>query len=61
MKWAIKLNTFALKCVPLIIVKGQALVNFLVEHPCVDIQDLLDNCQGFVQLEPWMLAFNGVG
>ena len=37
MKWAIKLNAFSLKYVPLRAVKGQALANFLVEHPCVDV------------------------
>ena len=59
MKWAIKLNTYSLKYVPLRVVKGQALADFLAEHPCVDIQDLLDNCQGYVQLEPWVMAFDG--
>ena len=57
-KWTIKLNVFALKYVPLRAIKGQALADFLAEHPCVDIQDPLDNCQGYVQLEPWVLAFD---
>ena len=52
MKWPIKLNAFALKYILQRAVKGQALTDFLVEHPCVDIQDPLDNCQGYVQLEP---------
>ena len=52
MKWAIKLNAFALKYVPLRAVKGQALLDFLAKHPCVDIQDPLDNYQGYVQLKP---------
>ena len=47
MKWAIKLNVFALKYVPLRVVKGQPLADFLAERPCVDIQDPLDNCQRF--------------
>ena len=33
MKWAIKLNAFPLKYVPLKVVKGQALADFLAEHP----------------------------
>ena len=37
MKWAIKLNAFTLKYVPLSAAKGQALANFLAKHPCVDI------------------------
>ena len=39
MKWAIKLNTFALKYVPL------TLADFLAKHPNVDIRDPMDNCQ----------------
>ena len=58
MKWAIKLNAFALKYVPLRAVKWQALANFLVEHPCVDVQDPTDNYQRFIQLDPWILAFD---
>ena len=42
MKWAIKLNVFALKYVPLRVVKGQAVAYFLAEHPCVDIQNPLE-------------------
>ena len=52
MKWAIKLNDFALKYVPLRAIKGQPLADFLVEHSCADIRDPMDNCQGYVQLEP---------
>ena len=59
MKWAIKLNAFSLKYVPLRVFKGQALADFLAEHPCVDIQDPLDNYQGFAQLESQVLAFDG--
>ena len=59
MKWAIKLNAFALKYVPVKVIKGQAVANFLTKHPCVDIQDPLEICQGYVQLDPWVLAFDG--
>ena len=58
-KWTIKLNAFALKYVPLRAIKGQAIADFLAEHPYVDIQDPMDNCQRYVHLEPWILAFNG--
>ena len=52
MKWAIKLNTFALKYALLRAGKGQALADFLAEHPYVEIQDPLENCQGYIQLDP---------
>ena len=48
MKWAIKLNTFPLKYIPLRAVKGQALADFLIEHPSVDIRDLMNNNQGYI-------------
>ena len=54
-----KAQCFYLKIVPLRAVKGQALADFLAEHPCVDIQDPLEFSQRYVQLEPWVLTFNG--
>ena len=53
-----KTYCFCLKKVPLRVVKGQALADFLVEHSYVDIRDSMDNCQGYVQLEPWGLPFD---
>ena len=53
MKWAIKLNAFALKYVPLKAMKGQVLADFLAQHPCIEVQNLLAKCLGYVQIKPW--------
>ena len=44
MKWAIKLNAFTLKYVPLKAIKGQVLVDFLAQHPYVEVQNPLAEC-----------------
>ena len=59
MKWVIKLSVFALKYIPLKAMKGQVLANFLAQHPCIEVQNPLVECQGYVQIKPWTLAFNG--
>ena len=48
MMWAIKLHAFALKYVLLKAIKGQTLINFLAEHPCVEISDPLFKVDNYV-------------
>jgi len=43
-----KLSAFALIYIPLHIVKGQALVNFLVEHPYVEIEDVVVEMHNYI-------------
>ena len=47
-KVAIKLNAFVLRYVPLKAMKGQVLADFLTEHPCIEVQNSLAECQGYV-------------
>ena len=67
MKWAIKLNAFALEYVLLKAMKRHMLTNFLAQHSCIEVQNPLAKSQGYVQVKPWTLAFdrskhrNGVG
>ena len=48
------------------VVKGQVLTNFLVNHPCVDIDEVdpllrvdkgKEDC--YIELKPWKLYFDG--
>ena len=39
--------------------KGQVLANFLAQHPCLEVHNPLVECQGYVQIKPWTLAFDG--
>ncbi|XP_016199503.1 uncharacterized protein LOC107640499 [Arachis ipaensis] len=55
-KWMLALTEFSLHFVPARAVKGQVLADFLVDHPCIDINEsLLD----FVGLVHWKLYFDG--
>jgi len=58
-KWAIKLNVFALTYVLLPVVKSQVMANSLVQHPIVEFKDPLAKVSNLVQLAPWTLAFDG--
>ena len=49
----------ALKYMPLKAMKRQALADFLAQHPWLEIQNPLANCQDYVQIKPWTLAFDG--
>ncbi|XP_016199869.1 uncharacterized protein LOC107640881 [Arachis ipaensis] len=55
-KWMLALTEFSLHFVPARAVKGQVLADFLVDHPCIDIDKSL---LGFVGLVPWKLYFDG--
>ncbi|XP_043714691.1 uncharacterized protein LOC122663049 [Telopea speciosissima] len=57
-KWTLALTEFALQYVPQIAVKGQALADFLADHP------LMEAARGMVEvplmgLTPWKLFFDG--
>ena len=52
MKWAIRINAFTLKYVPLKAMKGQVLADFLAQHPFIEVQNPLAECQGYVQIKP---------
>ncbi|KAL1352493.1 hypothetical protein AAHE18_06G171000 [Arachis hypogaea] len=54
-KWMLALTEF-LHFVPTRAVKGQVLVDFLVDHPYIDIDESL---LGLVGLVPWKLYFDG--
>ena len=62
MRWAIKLNVFAIKYVPLKAMKGQVLADFLAQHLCIEMQNPLVECQGYVQIKswPWLLTIQNI-
>ncbi|XP_059671032.1 uncharacterized protein LOC132316573 [Cornus florida] len=60
-KWSLALMEFSFQYVPQRAVKGQALADFLADHPCLDVDprvyDAMELC--FIQLTPWTLIFDG--
>ncbi|XP_051139631.1 uncharacterized protein LOC127257297 [Andrographis paniculata] len=54
-KWALKLTSFSLTYQPLKAVKGQAIADFLAEHPRMVQATAID----YVGVEPWTVAFDG--
>ncbi|XP_050211728.1 uncharacterized protein LOC126661889 [Mercurialis annua] len=54
-KWAVAMSEFTLVYVPQKAVKGQVLVDFLLDHPGVDIKEGI----GCMELHPWKLWFDG--
>ncbi|GKV11259.1 hypothetical protein SLEP1_g22525 [Rubroshorea leprosula] len=60
-KWILALTEFNLRYLPQKAVKGQALANFLADHPCLDIN--VDEDKGInlfsIDLVPWRLIFDG--
>lgn len=59
MKKAINPSDFALKNVPLRAIKGQALADFLTQHPCVNVTGLLAEVNQCIILKPWILSIDG--
>lgn len=53
-KWTIALSEFSLQYLPAKAVKGQAIADFLVEHPGEEIPEI-----NLVTLKPWKLFFDG--
>ncbi|XP_059663477.1 uncharacterized protein LOC132309148 [Cornus florida] len=60
-KWSLALMEFSFQYVPQRAVKGQALADFLVDHPCLDVNpgvyDAMELCA--IQLTSWTLIFDG--
>ncbi|GKV52216.1 hypothetical protein SLEP1_g58805 [Rubroshorea leprosula] len=60
-KWILALSEFNLKYIPQRAVKGQALADFLADHPCLDVE--VDEEKGInlfsISLVPWKLIFDG--
>ena len=46
------MNAFALKYVPLKTMEGHVLADFLEQYPCIEVQNPLAKCQGYVQIKP---------
>ena len=55
-KWMLALTEFSLRYVPTKVVKGQVLADFLVDHPCLDVENLEVN---YIEIKPWKLYFDG--
>jgi hypothetical protein len=56
-KWSLSLVEFNLVYVPQKVVKGQALVDFLADHPCIDVTDFNESL--VLEVTPWKLFFDG--
>ncbi|GKV32763.1 hypothetical protein SLEP1_g41344 [Rubroshorea leprosula] len=60
-KWVLALSEFNLKYMPQKAVKGQALADFLADHPCLEVE--ADEEKGIdlfsISLVPWKLIFDG--
>jgi hypothetical protein len=56
-KWSISLVEFHLDYIPQKTVKGQALVDFLADHPCADITKI--NEALFLEVVLWKFHFDG--
>ncbi|OMP01243.1 hypothetical protein COLO4_12027 [Corchorus olitorius] len=57
-KWVLALSEFSLNFVPQKAVKGQALADFLADHPCQVTLPKLDETM-LVEPIPWILEFDG--
>ena len=55
-KWSLALVEFNLLYVPQKVVKGQALVDFLADHPCDDMLEI-EKAQ-YAALVPWKFYFD---
>ena len=55
-KWSLDLVEFNLLYVPQKVVKGQALVDFLADHPCDDMLEI-EEAQ-YAALVPWKFYFD---
>ena len=56
-KWSLALVEFHLVYVPQKAIKGQALADFLADHPCDEVTDINETM--FVALAPCQLNFDG--
>ena len=55
-KWTLALTEFLLQYVPAKAVKSQVLADFLIDHPCLDVESPKIN---YVKLKPRKLYFKG--
>ncbi|XP_015932972.1 uncharacterized protein LOC107459263 [Arachis duranensis] len=55
-KWMLALTEFSLHFVPARAVKGQVLADFLVDHPCIDIDESLLGFVGLVEYEALIMG-----
>ena len=56
-KWSLSLVEFNLVYVPQKAVKGQALADFLTDHPCTNVTDFNESL--VLEVTPWKLFFDG--
>ena len=56
-KWSLSLVEFNLVYVPQKAVKGQALTDFLADHPCTDVIDFNESL--VLEVTTWKLFFDG--
>jgi hypothetical protein len=56
-KWILSLVEFNLVYLPQKAVKGQALADFLADHPCTDVTDFNESL--VLEVTPWKLFFDG--
>jgi len=52
-KWSLALTKFSLIFEPLKSIKGQVVVDFMVDHTFMEIEEM------YVSIKPWMLYFDG--
>lgn len=53
-KWSLALVEFSLTITPLKSIKGQIVIDFLVNHTFLEVQEC-----NMIKLKPWMLYFDG--
>ncbi|OMO89495.1 Retrotransposon gag protein [Corchorus capsularis] len=60
-KWCLALSEFSFKYIPQKAVKGQAIADFLADHPCLDLGEEFEDSNFVmeVSLIPWELEFDG--
>ncbi|GKV00673.1 hypothetical protein SLEP1_g13330 [Rubroshorea leprosula] len=60
-KWVLALSEFNLKYMPQKAVKRQTLADFLVDHPCLEVEADEEKCINLfsISLVPWKLIFDG--
>lgn len=58
-QWSLHLLQFDIGYVSQNAVKGQALADFLADHPCVDVSPEEEDWVLYVNLVPWRLYFVG--
>lgn len=62
-KWSLALMEFCFQYVPQKVVKGQALADFLADHPCLDVTNESDTGLSTFEfsVKPWNYCLMGQG